>query len=424
LQIAYIPQDNSSSWKGHCTVEKVETYRAQIDPPNVDLTRLRAYRLERIREQLRAAEAAFAILVNPISLRYAIDCREYQGIQSRIPFMYLFVAADGPAVMYGTNYGGFEGVDDYRPATRNNAFEGGLDLADNARLLADDVTAFMHEIGLKNDTRRVAVEMFNPSVTQALLQAGIDPIDAEPLVERARSIKSAEEIQCMRHSIAVAEHGFTRMRDATEPGIRETELWALLHQVNVAHDGDWFDGRMLCSGPRTNPWMQEATAREVEAGDLVAFDSDMIGPFGYCADISRTWLCGPAEPTPAQRDVYQRTFDEVHHNIELVRPGVTFFEFTDKAFRQPEEFIARRYPTPCHGIGMSDEYPKIFYRQDVHNAYDGVIEENMTLCVESYCGSERGGPGVKLEQMVLVTDSGCELLSQFPFETELLGSSA
>ena len=396
------------------------TYRAQIVPPSVDLPRLRAYRLERIRAQLRAADVAFCVIGNPISLRYAVDCREYQGMQARIPLMYLFIPVEGPVVFFGAQHRGYEAVDDYRPAARCNAFEGGLELADNARQFAEDIKSFLQELALMRDTRRVAVEMFNPSTTQALLQAGIEPVDAEPLVERARSIKSDEEIQCMRHSIEVAEHGMARMRAATESGIRETELWAVLHQVNVAHDGDWFDGRMLCSGPRTNPWLQEATAREIQAGDLVAFDTDMIGPFGYCADISRTWLCGPGEPTDEQRDVYRRAFEEVHHNIELVRPGLTFFEFTEKAFQQPEEFIARRYPTPAHGIGMSDEYPKLYYRQDLQSAYDGVIEENMTLCIESFCGSDRGGPGVKLEQMVRVTDSGCELLSQFPFEADLL----
>ena len=153
----------------------------------------------------------------------------------------------------------------------------------------------------------------------------------------------------------------------------------------------------------------------------MAFDTDMIGPFGYCADISRTWLCGPAEPTAEQRDVYRRAHDEVRHNIGLVRPGVTFFEFMEKAYRQPGHLVARRYPTPCHGIGMSDEYPKLHHRQDRDNgAYDGLIEENMTLCVESYCGSDRGGPGAKLEQMVLVKADGCELLTSYPFEEALL----
>ena len=294
-----------------------EIYRAQVARPTVDLSRLRAHRLEQVRTQLRAADVAFCVLVNPISLRYAVDCREYQGIQARIPIMYLFVPVEGPVVIFGAALRDYESIDDYRPPKRLSAFEGGLELADQERQFSEDVKTFLEELGLKGDTRRVAIEMLNPGVTQALLQVGIEPVDAEPLIERARSIKSAEEIECMRHSIEVAEHGMTRMREATEAGIRETELWAVLHQVNVAHDGDWFDGRMLCSGPRTNPWLQEATEREVQAGDLVAFDTDMIGPFGYCADISRTWLCGPAKPTSKQREVYHRAWDEVHHNIDL-----------------------------------------------------------------------------------------------------------
>jgi Xaa-Pro aminopeptidase len=258
-------------------------------------------------------------------------------------------------------------------------------------------------------------------IGQALLEAGLAPVDAESLVERAKSIKSAQEIVCMRHSIAVAEYAMAHMRDALEPGIRETELWSILHQVNIAHDGDWCDGRMLASGPRTNPWLQEASERFIEAGDLVALDTDMVGPFGYCADISRTWLCGDREPTRIQRDRYRRACEEVSHNLQLLRPGLTFRAFSEQAFIQPPEFIARRYPCVAHGVGLSDEYPKIYYRQDwERDGYDGVIEAGMTLCLESYVGSERGGEGVKLEQVALVTEAGAEVLSTYPFESALL----
>jgi len=68
-------------------------------------------------------------------------------------------------------------------------------------------------------------------------------------------------------------------------------LWGLLNYTNFANNGDWHNGRMLASGPRVNPWLQEATDRKLEAGDLVAFDTDMAGPFGYFADISRTLFC-------------------------------------------------------------------------------------------------------------------------------------
>lgn len=126
-------------------------------------------------------------------------------------------------------------------------------------------------------------------------------------------------------------------------------------------------------------------------------------------------------PTARQRDVYRHAYDEVHHNIALIKPGLTYRELSARAFRPRQEFIARRYPCLAHGVGMSDEYPKIYYRQDWdRNGYDGVIAPGMVLSVESFMGSERGGEGVKLEQMVLVTETGCEPLSTYPFEAELL----
>jgi Xaa-Pro dipeptidase len=254
-----------------------------------------------------------------------------------------------------------------------------------------------------------------------LESASLEVVDAEPLVELARSIKSQEELVCMRHAIAVAEAGMAAMRDMLRPGVTENEVWAKLHQTNIANDGDWIDGRMLSSGPRTNPWYQEASDRIIQAGELVAFDTDMIGPFGYCADISRTWLVGDAEPTAIQRDRYRRAAEEIVHNAALLGPGISFRELSEKAYRQDDEFVAHRYACLAHGVGMTDEYPKIYYRQDrERHGYDGVLEANMVMCIESFVGSDRGGPGVKLEQMWLVGEDGNELLSRYPLEDNLL----
>ena len=394
--------------------------RAAVEAPQVDLEALRAYRLGRLRAQMAEASVPLCVLVNPVSLRYALDLREYALFQSRIPTIYAFVPVAGPVVLHGAAGRSYEAVDEHRAPRRLSTFDGGLSLADHARSFAGDVRDFLHELGLAGE-RRVGVEMINPSAGQALLQAGLEPVDGESLVERARSIKSPEELACQRHAIAVAEHAMDRMREALVPGIRETELWSVLGQVNVAHGGDWCDGRMLASGPRTNPWLQEASERVVRAGDLVAFDTDMIGPLGYCADISRTWLCGDGAPTELQRDRYRRASDEVEHNLALLRPGLTFRELSERAFAQAPEFVPRRYPCLAHGVGMSDEWPKIHYREDwAHDGYDGVVEAGMTLCVESFVGSVHGGEGVKLEQMALVTETGAEPLSTYPFEDRLL----
>ena len=73
-----------------------------------------------------------------------------------------------------------------------------------------------------------------------------------------------------------------------------------------------------------------------------------------------------------------------------------------------------------HGIGMSDEWPGIFQAEDAHASCDGVIEPGMVLAVESYIGEVNGADGVKLEEMILVTDQGSRQLTRFPYEDDLL----
>jgi Xaa-Pro aminopeptidase len=184
--------------------------------------------------------------------------------------------------------------------------------------------------------------------------------------------------------------------------------------------GEWIETRLLASGPRTNPWFQECSSRPIEAGDLVAFDTDLIGPYGYCADISRTWRCGGGRPTGAQRTLYAIAREQVAHNVAEIRAGVSFREFAERAFVLPERYRANRYSTVVHGVGLADEYPAIYYPEDAQaSGYDGVFEENMTICIESYVGEAGGAEGVKLEEQVLVTPTGAEVLSTYPFEDRL-----
>ena len=104
-------------------------------------------------------------------------------------------------------------------------------------------------------------------------------------------------------------------------------------------------------------------------------------------------------------------------------PGLTFRELAEKGWRTPNEFVAQRYSALAHGVGMCDEWPAVSFIEDWdgEGAYDGTFEPGMTVCIESYIGAEGGAEGVKLEEQVLVTDSGVERLSTFPFEDELFG---
>ena len=159
----------------------------------------------------------------------------------------------------------------------------------------------------------------------------------------------------------------------------------------------------------------------IEAGDLVAFDTDMVGPLCYLADISRTWVCPGKPPPNEQQRLYAIAQEQVLTNVSLIKPGVRFREFAEKCWPVPEEFIPNRYMMMVHGAGLVDEYPSVAYARDFKDwGYDGVFQENMTVSVESYIGEVGGKEGVKLEQQVLVTANGAEVLSKTPLEDALL----
>jgi Xaa-Pro aminopeptidase len=385
--------------------------------PQIDLERMSRYRMARLKQQLQLHDAAMCILVNPISLRYAVDYRSYMLFQSHIPTVYLFLPQDGPTVLYGCYYD-VPQVNDFRPGKPHAFFEGGTNIDVGARGLADDVVAYLDEIGSTN--RRVAIEYVNPSVTQALEARGIEVIDGVRIAELARLIKSDDEIACMRWAIAVGQHGVDMLSKALRPGVTELQLWGLLNYTNIANNGDWHEGRMLASGPRINPWLQEASERKIESGDLVGFDTDMVGPFGYFVDLSRTFHCGPAKPTRRQKEIYRMAVDEVEHNLKLVYPGMTLKEMQQRAYPVAEECQENAYVCIMHAVGMCDEYPMVkpLFREE--NPYDCTLEAGMVVCVESYMGPSGERDGVKIEQQVLITEDGYELLTTYPYEEALL----
>ncbi len=385
--------------------------------PEIDFERLHQYRIGRIRQELKRAGAAMCMLINPISLRYAVDYACYGQFQAHIPTTYLFVAADGPTVLFNA-YDPTCRADQLRQGQHTSFFDGGTELEPAAQKLAADVVDFLNEIG--TDNRRVALEYVNPSIVHALASRGLEVTDGVAVSGLARTIKSADEIECIRWSIAVAEHGVAKLKEAIAPGVTELQLWGLLNYNNLANHGTWHDGRMLASGARINPWLQEASSKRVESGDLVGFDTDMIGPNGYFADISRTFHCGPGKPTPRQKELYRLAYDEVQHNIELLKPGLTFSDFQRMAFKQDPVYHENAYVCVVHAVGMCDEYPRInpAFRGPV--SYDGTFEAGMVICVESYVGAPGETDGVKLEEQVLITETGPEVMTTYPFEDALL----
>jgi len=381
--------------------------------------RARRYRKQRLLAEVARADVGGMLLYDPINIRYATDVTNMQVWATHNPFHYALVFTSGYTIDF--QYRGAEHlalahgtVDEARSGTPWFFGMAGDRTAENAKTWAAEVADLVRSHGSGN--RRLAVDKLEPLGTRALEAQGIELVEGQALAETARSIKSPDEIELMRWTIRVAEAGMARMYELSEPGRSEQEIWAELHHENARSGGEWIETRLCTIGQRTNPWFQECSAHVGRAGDMLAFDTDMIGPYGYCADLSRSWTIGHVAMTNRQWDLYARALEQIEHNTALLAPGLEFRAFNERSWRLPDRFLANRYSCAVHGVGLADEWPLVPTHTDFGKAHGGSFEAGMTVCVESYLGEPGGPEGVKLETQVLITETGPMRLDSFPFE--------
>ncbi|SAL37929.1 putative peptidase [Caballeronia arvi] len=394
------------------------------DGSDIDLPSVRAYRLGRVRAEMRKRDIAALIISDPVNIRYATGARNMQIFCARnTPSRYLIVTESRTILFEFTGCehlaDGLETIDEVRPSSTASFVAAGPAIATREKAWAADMAATLTELVGHKPT--VGIERMNAGAAIALAGHGVRLVDAQEPIEMARAIKSAEELKCVIASLRATEVAVGKLRDAIRPGMSESELWSVLHQSVIAQDGDYVETRLLSAGRRTNPWFQETSSHVIEPNQLIALDTDVVGCHGYYSDFSRTFHAGPDTPSENQRTIYKLAHEQVHHNIGIIRPGMTFREYSDKAWNIPRKYHANRYYLSAHGCGMTGEYPYLYHHADFPaSGYDGEIQPGMTLCVESYIGEEGGQEGVKLEQQLLVTETGTRLLSLFPFEEALL----
>ena len=384
-----------------------------------DLQAMNAYRLERTRDSLRKRKFAAAILMDPINIRYATDVTNMQVWVMHDPSRYALVFADGPLILFDypdTAHLSLHNplVNEVRIATLWDYFTGG----EACSALAEKWAAELADlIGSQCGAgARVAVDRCGARGQTALRNRAIEVEDGMGPFEQARLIKGKEEIKAMRCALACCAVAMERLRARLKPGVTEQELWAVFQAENIVRGGEWIEARLFAAGPRTNPWYQECSSYRLQRGDWLSFDTDMIGPYGICADLSRTWMPDGVRPTPEQDRIFKMARDQVEHNIGLVRPGITFRELAEKSVSYPNDEYWR-YGVLYHGVGMCDEYPGIPFPDGFSEPeFDAELEAGTVLCVESYVGRHGGLSGAKLEQQVLVTEDGYELLTDYPMD--------
>ena len=391
--------------------------KKRLHEDEINFDRLRSYRLDRVKKELAKRDIGACILFDPVNVRYSLDTTNMSIYNMHNLTRYCFIPVNGPVILY--EYFNCEHlakhltlIDEIRPGITWDYFSVGDQVEDQLNKWTGEVENLMNLHCGKN--KRLAIDVSNGPGILALNKIGLEILDGKEILEQARKIKSKEEIQCIKASMEVCEKGVRLMRKELKAGMTEDELWALLHKTNIENGGEWIEGRILSSGPRTNPWMQEASNRIIQQNEIVSFDTDMVGPYGYCADISRAFVEGN-KFNSEQKKIYQMAINHIHHNAELIKPGLSFKEFVAKSWVLPEAYYGNRYPCIVHGIGLCDEWPMVKYPTEVTDE-KGQFEKDMTITVESYIGEVGGKEGVKLEQQYLIKENGLELLSHHPLE--------
>ena len=390
-----------------------------------DISIINSYRKERVIRQLQENNVDAVLLFDPLNIRYATGTSNMLLWNTHNPFRSCLVFDDGYCILWdyqeSNHYveSNYLYIDEVRTGASMFYFAKGDKVKSAAENFSDQVGQAFKKKG--KHSKRLAIDKIMLDGFKSLENKDFKIENGEKIMEHARSIKSAEEIKAMRCSISACETSMHIMENKTKPGMTENDIWSILHSENIKRGGEWIETRLLSSGNKTNPWFQECGSRVIQNNEIVAFDTDLVGCYSICTDISRTWWIGDQEPTNEMKQDYHIALDHIQQNSELVAPGVHFRDLTFKGHQLEEIYKKQQYSCRFHGVGLCDEFPFITYPEDYEEgAFDYVLQPGMTLCVEALISRVNGNFSIKLEDQLLVTESGFENLTSYPFDEQFL----
>jgi len=398
-----------------------------------DLQAMRRYRWARLTRHIVDRDYAGLLMFDPLNIRYATDSTNMQLWNAHNPFRAVLLCADGHMVMWDYKNAPF--LSSFNPLVaevRSGAdlfyFDRGDKVDVAADVFANDVRAILAEHAPGN--RRLAVDKPMVHGLRALEAQGLTIMEGEEVTEKARSVKGPDEIRAMRCASHACEQAVRAMETFARANVGdgttcEDDIWAVLHAENIRRGGEWIETRLLASGPRTNPWFQECGPRICQRNEIISFDTDLVGSYGICVDISRSWWIGDARPRPDMIYAMQHAVEHIQTNMEMLKPGVSIEDLSRNTHVLDEKFQAQKYGCLMHGVGLCDEWPLVAYPDHmVEGAFDYVLEPGMVLCVEALVGEVGGDFSIKLEDQVLITEDGHENLTRYPFDAALMGEDA
>jgi Xaa-Pro aminopeptidase len=396
-----------------------------------NLPRMREYRWKRLTDHIVQRGYGGLLLFDPLNIRYATDSTNMQLWNTHNPFRAVLLCSDGYMVIWDYKNSPFLSefnllIKEQRSGADLFYFDRGDKIDIAADKFSNEVRALITEHSQSN--KRLAVDKIMLHGLRSLEAQGFEIMEGEEVTEKCRSVKGKDEILAMRCASVACENAVAIMEKEARLKVpkgntSEDDIWAVLHAENIKRGGEWIETRLLASGPRTNPWFQECGPRIAQNNEIIAFDTDLVGSYGICVDISRTWWIGDKSPRPDMIYAMQHAHEHILTNMELLGPGVNMRDLTFNSHILDKSFQKGKYGCLMHGVGLCDEWPLIAYPDKfVEGAYDYFLEPGMVLCVEALVSPENGDFSIKLEDQVLITESGYENITKYPFDPVLMGN--
>src|SRR5450759_3051909 len=392
----------------------------------VDFDRLRQYRLARAKASLESSECGAFLLFDFYNIRYTTQTWIGGALGDKMTRYALLTRDRGPRLW------------DFGSAARHHRLHspwldpedchaGMLGLRGAIAPTAGLMESALREIkGMLEDAgvadAPVGVDIIEPPFLFEMQRQGLRVVDAQQLMLDARQIKSSDEIMLLTQAAAMVDGVYQDIFEALKPGIRENEIVALANKRLYEMGSDQVEAINAVSGERCNPHPHNFSDRIIRPGDQAFFD--IIHSFnGYRTCYYRTFSVGSA--TTSQRDAYTKAREWIDASIELVKPGVSTDQIA-KVWPKAEEFgfdsemeaFALQFG---HGLGVGlHERPIISRLNSLKFPHE--IKEGMVFALETYCPAKDGHSAARIEEELVVTATGHEVITLFPAEELMIAN--
>jgi Xaa-Pro aminopeptidase len=284
--------------------------------------------------------------------------------------------------------------------------------AEEADKFAAEVAEVLDARGMKDEP--LSIMGFDGTAQSALKNKGLNVRSGSALMTEASARKMDEELKCVRMVAAIAETAWYKVMEHLRPGVVENEL-SRIGRETISQAGADIAKVGFRSGPLTFERGMKDTGRIIQAGEILYGNLCSTKYMGYGACLYRTFYVGD-KPGQRETEWYKRLLDRMDAIIDAIRPGATTADaarcFAPASDWGYEDELAVLTIEIGHGVGLRQYEMPVINRQ-WSLKHPQVFEPGMVIAVESREG-EAGRGAVRLEDMVIVTEEGAEIIDRFP----------